>query len=447
MALLHYIYTYGSEYGIVLSALNCDHGIRGEQSARDSEFVKDWCKSRGVPLLFFKWENTGQKKTEGAARVWRFKCYSTATYPSGRWKNLSCPPQIFSDSGAWQGADAVATAHHLDDNAETVLFNLARGTGLAGMCGISGSVRSGVPDIIHPLVGCARAEIDEYVRKNGIPYVDDETNFGDGYTRNKIRHNVLPELERAVPGAAQSIYRFSRLAAEYEDYLDRKAREFRVKCAPYGDGILRCDERVLFKRAALDILFLYGVKDYTSAHLDKLYGLQFADKGKKFCFLGLTAINEEDKIVLVSDALLARERYDIPFSVFVRGDADNYFGQPLVIAEEDCGFAVTELRMREQAGEFKLKTLRFDFDCIPASAVVREMRIGDRFTKFGGGTKNLGDYFTDKKIPQRVRTRIPVIADGSRILAVCGVEISEDIKTTKNTVNTGYIISREFKGE
>ena len=103
MALLHYFDAHKLGYGITLSALNCDHKIRGEASARDSAFVREWCAERNIPLYFFEW-NTDLPKTEANARFWRLKCYSNV-----------------------QGVDAVATAHHMNDNAETVLFNLARG--------------------------------------------------------------------------------------------------------------------------------------------------------------------------------------------------------------------------------------------------------------------------------------------------------------------------------
>lgn len=207
MALLHYIKVHGGEFGITLSALNCDHGIRGEASERDSAFVAAYCGSNGIELHFFKAE-AGSFKSENDARLWRLCCYNKVL-----------------NAGK---ADLIATAHHLNDNAETVLFNLARGSALSGLTGITDVPVLG---LIRPLIGCSRAEIDGYIEENKIPFMSDETNFTDDYTRNRLRRNVLPALEEAVHGAAESIYRFSRLAAEDEEYFDRQVSGVLVRRA------------------------------------------------------------------------------------------------------------------------------------------------------------------------------------------------------------------------
>lgn len=462
MALLHYLFLHAAEYGISLSALNCDHGIRGEASAQDSEFVREWCSSRNIPLLFFK---AGEffKKSEEIARLWRLKCYIYATItqpqkdaPFDRFSDTQIA--VFPQGAVWQGADAVATAHHLNDNAETVLFHLARGASLSGLTGIADieidGVSGGKWSEIRPLIGCTREEIDEYVKENAVPYVTDESNFSDDYTRNKIRHNVLPALEAAVPGAAKAIYRFSRLAAEDEDYFNRQIEKLKVNTPPYGRSILFCEEKALFRRAAIDVIAKgYGRKDYTADMAERLYRLQFAETGKKFSFLGLTAFREEGKITIVCDEFLAWERDGMPFETVRRQDADHYCGQYLSVSyegelEEDLSLL---RRTREMGGEYaeripqKLKVLRFDLGAVPDGAAVRFMRAGDKFRKFGGGTKSLGDYFTDIKMPVRLRGRIPLIVEGEhRVLAVCGVEISEEIKVTERTAQTGCIVCADY---
>ena len=399
MALINFIYTHMQEFGIALSALNCDHKIRGEASARDSEFVEKWCRARSIPLLKFVWNFEGTK-SEQAARLWRRECYRAALLG---------------------GADFVATAHHMNDNAETVLFNLARGSSIAGLAGIGDG-----EGIIHPLVACTREEIDKYIAENKIPFVEDETNLSDGYTRNKIRHNVLPELEKAVPGAVGNIFRLSRLAAEDEKYFECVIKERDIlKITPFGAEVSLC-ESVIFKRAAVKAIKYFNRKDYTAEHLQNLYLLAIGQKNKKFIFLGLTAYGGEGKIVITEDGEVTDE---IPFASF---KGDNFFGQKLVIS---------------YSAEDEGKILKFDADAVPEGAVIRFKRDGDKFTKFGGGTKNLGDYFTDKKIPLWVRGKIPLIAIGGEVLAVCGVEISDSIKVTENTKNTAYISSCDYVAE
>ena len=395
MALLNFIYTHMREFGITLSALNCDHKIRGEASARDSAFVADWCRKRDIPLMRFEWDFDGAK-TEQAARIWRRECYRAALEG---------------------GADFVATAHHMNDNAETVLFNLARGSAVAGLAGICDGEK-----IIHPLISCTREEIDAYIVGNGIEYVDDETNFSDGYTRNKIRHNVLPELEKAVPGAVGNIYRLSRLAADDEKYFDRVIEERGIlRITPFGAEISLC-ESVIFKRAALKAIKYFNRKDYTAEHLQNLYLLASGEKNKKFEFLGLTAYGGGSKIVIT-------QKCGCEEITFAKYNGDNFCGQRLIVSS---------------AAQCEGKVLRFDLNAVPENAVIRFKRDGDKFKKFGGGTKSLGDYLTDKKIPLWVRDRIPLIAEGAEVLAVCGVEISDAIKITEKTKNIAFIYSFDY---
>lgn len=423
MALLHFMHENAGRFGIELTALNCDHRMRGETSARDSAFVADYCKRAGIPLSLY----VADKKFSGEeeARRWRvFGCYAAEA----------------------EKCDCIATAHHLDDNAETVLFNLARGTALAGMEGITDTAaNSGGRSlcIIHPLIACSRADIDEYVAANGIPYVDDETNFTDDYTRNKIRHNVLPALEEAVPGAAAAIFRFSRLAAEYQSYLERQAEKYIGRPESGGRYIALCEEKVIFRLAAQIIVARdFCRKDYTLNHFESLYRLQFAENGKKFAFLGITAYKESGRIYL-EDAPAQTGIAETPFTVLADMQNFEYGGEAAAVCTEGNAPECTR-KLRGELPDCALKTLRFDGGKVPRDAVVRFMQSGDRFTKFGGGTKKLGDYMTDKKIPVRLRGRIPLLCRGNEVLMVFGVEISESIKTDKNTERTLFAVAKDY---
>lgn len=413
MALLHFLNAHKEEYGIILTALNCDHKMR-ESSASDSAFVKNWCRVNGVDLICFEAAGLALK-TEAAARDWRRDCYFKASKANG--------------------VDFIATAHHLDDNAETVLFNLARGSALSGITGITDAViTNGDGDklnLIHPLIACTREEINEYIAGNGVPFVDDETNFSDAYTRNYIRNNVLHSLEKAVPDAAKAIYRFSRLAAEDEEFFRTEIERRGVLKIDGDTAYIKSCERPLFSRAAVAAIKDYfKKKDYTSTQIDVLYSLCSAENGKKFEFLGLTAYKEEGGISIKKTNDNA-ETAEVDFTAYICNNSSIYGGQPLKIVEKSA----------ENASFNDKKVLKFDFDAVPPTAVIRFMKSGDKFTKFGGGTKSLGDFFTDKKIPVRIRTTIPLIAYGNEILAVCGVEISDKIKITDKTGKVGLIIS------
>lgn len=420
MALLHYLNAHAKDYGITLSALNCDHGIRGEASERDSAFVAAYCGGNGIELHSFT-AKKGQFRNENGARIWRQKCYDA----------------VLSDGKA----DLIATAHHLNDNAETVLFNLARGTSLSGASGITDLPAFG---LIRPLIGCSREEIDEYIKDNDVPFVTDETNLTDDYTRNKIRHNVMPALEDAVHGAAGNIFRFSRLAAEYEEYFERQVNEILVRRPTHGFLIKPCEERVIFRRAAFEIVAVWWqCKDYTAEHFNRLYELQSMENGKKFEFLGLTAIKEEGGVAIVKDYMLKYEADGMPFRHNFDWDTEcDYMGQIACAEREEYLADALELI----GPKAPLKVLRYDVAKIPASAVIRFKREGDKFTKFGGGTKSLSDYLTDKKVPQSLRATLPLVCDGNDVLIVGGVEISEKIKVDGNTENSGvFICADPFK--
>lgn len=428
MALLHYLSVSGREYGISVCAVNFDHKMRGESSARDSAFVAEYCKKKGIPLLFYAW-NGGGAKTEAAAREWRLEKYAEAVLPC-----------VLRDGTEWKGADAVATAHHLNDNAETVLFNLARGSGLSGLTGIKDEEFSGgsrVWKLIRPFAQTPRAEIDKYISENGIPYVDDETNFTDDYTRNKIRRNVLPELESAVSGAANAIYRFSRIAAEDEKYFENLIEKSRlVEKTPFGYFITHCEEKAVFSRAVLKVFSEWGIRDYVSGWINSLYGLQFVGNGKKFEFDGCTAYSEEGKIAICIKKNGETSDDGVDFSDYLALGRKSFSGQPLLFCAD---------------GDFKpdtnfspMKILRLDLDKIPEGAVLRFMRAGDRFEKFGGGAKNLGSYFTDIKIPVRLRAKIPVVAKGNVIYIVCGIEISESVRVDGDTKNCAFCFAADY---
>ncbi|MGN1060216.1 MAG: tRNA lysidine(34) synthetase TilS [Candidatus Coproplasma sp.] len=415
MALLHYFLVHAEECEITLSALNCDHAIRGEESERDSAFVREYCAANGVLCHSFKWE--GERfSDEGLARSWRLCCYN----------------KIITEGKA----DLIATAHHMNDNAETVLFNLARGASLSGVTGIADSRALG---LIRPLIGITREGIDGYIKENDVPFVEDSTNHSDDYTRNKIRHNVLPALEEAVPGAVKNIFRFSRLAAEDEEYFSRQVNKILVKRADGGYLIKSCTEPVIFKRALRRILTEYGKKDFTSAQMRTVYEMQWLNSGKRFSFLGLVAIKEEGGVALCCQLEERVADEGMPFYGNLNSDQQTSCRGVLACADYEENLEDALACLCDEVKK-SVKVLKFDVDKIPETAVIRFKKSGDKFTKFGGGTKSLGDYLTNKKVPQSRRERLPLVCDKDEVLIVGGVEISDKIKITEKTDRVGIFI-------
>ena len=428
MALLHLLNALSEEYGISLCALNCEHGLRGETSKRDSLFVKNICKQWDIPLLTFSADCKRLAKDRGvgeevAARDWRRSCYALAAeqFGKGNFDNF-----------------AIATAHHVNDNAETVLFNLARGCGLSGASGICDGEVSLSSDpsikikIVRPLISCTRDEINEYISANDIPFVEDETNLSTQFTRNYVRINVLPELEKSVNGAVNGIYRFSRLAGEDEEYFGKLIEKNNlIKHTLLGIEIAFCGEKVIFRRAALKAIKLLDceIKDYTFEHMQMLYELQNSERGKKFEFCGLTAFNEGDRIGICKNEQLIPKSDSVPLKDYLNGKMSRFCEINLTIKKQlGREYAVNNGISCEND-----RILALDFSLIPDDAEIRFRRPNDMFRKFGSGEKRLNDFFTDKKISMRLRDRIPLLACKNSVLAVCGVEISDTVKITENT--------------
>jgi len=203
MALLHLLLTMSEQGGFSVAAAHYNHRLR-PTADRDEAFVRAWCVERNVPFYCGGGDVAAFAAAEGlsvedAARRLRY------TFLEG--------------TAAKLGAERIATAHHLQDNAETVLLHLLRGSGLRGLTGIA-PVRG---RIIRPLLETERAAIDAYIEENRIPFVEDETNTDTRYTRNRLRLHLMPELEELAPGCAGRIAAAAALLREDEESLERAA--------------------------------------------------------------------------------------------------------------------------------------------------------------------------------------------------------------------------------
>lgn len=401
VALAHYLFVHSLAGGYTLCAVNCEHGIRGEESLRDTAFVKEFCGKLNLPLYCFSADCVAKAReervsVESAARAFRYSCFK----------------QILAEGKA----DVIATAHHADDNAETVLFNLCRGSSLSGLKGIGD--REG---FIRPFLSLTRSEIDLYIKENSLSYVEDSTNVFDEATRNIIRHKVLPVLKDSVPGAVKNISRLSALVKEDDELLYSLSKG--LLSFSSGRAYIEADERKpLFMRAALTALKKLGIeKDYTYAHLLSVYNLLFAENGDEVSLpKGVRAVREYGKICLCIEGEKPSD-ISLPFSA----------GKTVLDGAE-----ITVTESSDEANKAVLggaKILKFNPCALPEGCVFRFRREGDVFKKFGGGTKKLKDFLIEKKIPRKDRDFIPLIACGDEVFAVCGVEISDKIKCADGT--------------
>lgn len=382
--------------GTPFFAVNFEHGIRGAKSKEDSKFVADWCEENGIECLSISFDTVAYAKEKGL------------TVEQGARELRYYHLNKLVEEGK---CHIVALAHHNDDQAETMLMRIFRGTGVRGLKGMSEV--SGC--FVRPLINYTREDIDAYVKENNIPYVEDETNSDDTYTRNYIRKE-LKELTKRFPALGEAMARLSRNATEIDEYLLSQVGEVDIVDGECKMAVDEFKNTAIAKRKILVIFEKLGVRqDIEERHYPLIFDLANAENGKHLDLPhGIVAHKDGDSIVF--GAVTTPDKLEeIPFDgVTIEG----------VIT-------VTPIDKFEKGED----ELIIDLNKIPSQAVLRHPREKDKIRKFGGGSKSLGDFLTDKKVPLRKRKDLIVLAsapDGyknsNEILFVLGVEISADLK-------------------
>lgn len=369
VALLFAMYLLREKLQINLQAAHFNHRLRGAESDRDEAFVRDFCDGYGIPLHTASERILpGHKGLEAAAREARYRFFDTL---DGK----------------------IATAHTADDNAETVLMRMVRGTGLKGL----GAIAPVNGKIIRPMLSVTRDEVVAFLEEYHLPYVEDSTNTGDDFLRNRLRHHIMPLLKQENPRFAENT---SAMALR-----------------------LRMDEAALTEEVCMD-----------SLSVQMLLALSPARRNRAICaFLEKSGVKEPEAahIAAVEKLLHSRNpsaRADLPGGVSVGRNYDTICRlteiDPLVASTLQC------------PGMLELPRLRGRILCRPADAPssqkdcfavlpqgqlrVRTRQAGDTL-RLSGGTKSLKKIFIDKKIPASLRSIVPVIADDVGVLGVWGI--------------------------
>lgn len=480
MFLLDLLASEKEKLNLTVKAINVEHGIRGRSSLNDSEFVRKYCADRAIALLSYSVDSRTHSETNGlsleqSARVLRYDCFYKAI------KSGFC--------------DKVATAHHRSDDTETVLMNIFRGTSVKGLCGISDCSCDG--KIVRPILACGRNEIDLYVEKHNIPFVHDETNDDQSYTRNYMRNTLIPLIKARFPALDEAVSRLSSSATCDDEYLDSQALRFT------GDNcvfISDCPPKSIFYRACLIVMKNSGFKtDYTAKHLEALYNLCSLQVGARAVLrVGITAYRMKDRIlfakaplgvdyraveeIIFSSSVKSFNGFDLTISqsdlrltpssrtrlsvaahakstkfVSFVDENDGLSNGPAEFAD-DCAFDKDATSSTNTGAEYvaainkelsaaaRRNVLFFDGDKLPADCVIRLRREGDFFIAFGNVRKSLKKYFTDKKIPSVISRGIPLVCMNNQVFVICGIAVSELIKVDKSTTNV-IKLSCTKKGE
>ena len=402
------------EYGYSLTAVHINHGIRGAEACRDAEFCRSFCEKNNIAFKLFKVDVPAVSKETGESSE---ECARRLRY------------EIFGSLCAETSAK-IATAHNANDNAETVLFNITRGSSLKGACGIP-AVRG---NIIRPILNVSRSMTESFCRENGIEYVTDSTNLTDDYSRNKIRHNVLPELESINNAAVANILHFSHSVCDDCNYLDNAAD------AAYSS---------LFDGNACSAARLNEL--HKSIKLRVISKAVFGFCGKVCDFSKLESINtvcENGGRIQLFGSVFA-ENAGGTFRVFEICNSEKISDEISVDFSDFpvsfAGFSVKAEKYTNCSKKISNNVLDNLVDCdkIIGSLSVRTRRAGDDFTLGRRNvTKSVKKLFNEFNIPVEQRDFLPILCDEAGIVWITGIGTAKRCRPDKNSTNI-YLVGGE----
>ncbi len=432
ICLLHVLFSLVQEYRLKLVTVHINHGIRGEEAARDEQFVAKFCTERGIEFRSFYYDVKKLASQEGLS-----------VEEAGRQVRYSAFLEICRE----YQCNKLAIAHNKNDNAETFLFNLFRGSGIRGLSGMEANrvltEGNGVVRIIRPLLCVTREEIEEYLAGEGIGYITDSSNLTEEYTRNKIRHRILSYAVSEINSqSVNNITEAAKALKEIEEYLNSNIRQSYVRLVSQAEGRLWCKVKELkaqpaviqkgVVRSMLEQL-ARSQKNLEAKHVEAVLGLMERQVGKKVHLpYHMIAEREYETICFYLEAL-------------EREDAEEPRLKP--VAANIPG--ITQIPEKRKILETKLINYKkndpipksscmkwFDYDKIENAVEIRTRREGDFIQiNASGGRKSLKDYFIDHKIPQKQRNEQLLITDGSHIMWIPGAaeRMSEKYKVEDTT--------------
>lgn len=393
------------KFGFRLSAAHLNHCLRGAESDEDEAFCRELCDRLGIELFCERADVSGEAASSGeslelAARRIRYAF-------------------LFRVS-----PNRIATAHTADDNLETVVFNLCRGTGLSGLTGIP-PVRE---RIVRPLIYCTRSDTERFCRERGVEFRVDSTNLSDEYSRNYIRHNIIPHLKKLNPSVASSTVEACRTLAEDRSLIEAEARSVfeaaRSSVGKYNSELFATAEPSLAKRAVM-----LAVSETLDASADR--GTLEAIYSS--CVKGIGRVNfHGNSFAEVSHGLLTLAASNQPPELSLTLPSEDF--SELVLD----GYRIFLLNSTE-FDEFrkvhkKLLFSAFDYDKITGTVLVRHRKEGDSLRPVGRGCrKTLKKLFSELKLPVWERERMPIITDDAGLLAVGHCAVDQRAAVTRDT--------------
>ena len=429
VALLHVLASLRDEYDLSLHTAHLNHLMRGEEAKEDAGYVRRLSTSLGAGFTVWERDIRNMARDEGLSeeQVGRRERY-----------------KMYLEVASALGASRVAVGHNRDDQAETVLMRFFRGSGVEGLSGIP-PVRDLAPGIrvIRPLIAVPRHEIEEYCRLNDLATRLDTTNLDPGYLRNRLRHEIIPFLERELnPGLRQVLARTAEVCREDADYLGQRAEEAlsQVTLEPGEESRLSAERlremmpalrrRVL--RAALEEEYgsLEGICFSHIADVDRL--IMSGGTGQRLHLPGGVTISLDYGVLTLA---LGPEACAPCFLREVKVPGVTLLPEVDYVIETSVADRESVQAEMERAWRANVAFRSyFDYNKVVLPLYARSRLPGDSFRPLGlGGRKKVKDFFISEKVPRNLRGRVPLLVSGEEIAWIVGLRLSEVFKVTSDT--------------
>ena len=393
MCLLHVLFTNREALGISVFAAHYNHSLRGEESERDCAFVSAFCEEHQIPLRSEKGDVAAYAAShalgiEEAARTLRYA--------------------FLDEAAEGFGCTAIATAHNLEDNAETVLFHLLRGSASAGLAGIPPARGN----LIRPLLGVARAEIEAYLAENAVPFVTDSSNLSDDYVRNRLRHQVMPVLASLNPSFSEAVLRTGELLRQDDACLNSLAEDF-ILHRYDGSSLPTAELLALHRAVSSRVVRQLSPLPLSKNHVDAV--LKAAESSER------TFVDVPGLRITVEQGRMSWQPQEIPDLP----DIEILPGQTVELLE--AGLRIrSEISVYAEKINDLFKPFCFKCDEIYGRVFLTARRPGDKIRLRGRGcTKSVRALYIEAGLTQRERALTPILRDDAGVLAVYGFGVSE----------------------
>lgn len=428
ICLLNILFELKDKLEIEIGAAHLNHMLRGEDAFKDEEYVVNICKDMNIHCFV--------KRVD-------INKYSKEQKISSEMAGRNARYDFFDEIMIENGFNKIATAHNANDQAETILFRLMRGTGLEGLCGIKVFREN---KVIRPILCLSRSEVEEYIEVKDLSPRIDKTNFEKVYNRNKIRLDILPYMrENFNKDIIQTLNRMSALLQKDNELLEKLAiNAYKKYCIKYNDYFVIKKEAFEEDEVIVTRVLRRAIGEYSKSNYDF--------EMKHIYEIYYLARNDSGKVVDLPNKIYAENIYgDIYIKYRDKKFKEHHKTERIVLNKDDIINSVVEFDgfrfdfsiINNDTDDNKSIDLKqnnlvnyFDFDKINTTISIRNRRDGDKIIPLGmSGNKKIKDIFIDMKIPKQDRDNIPLLCFDEKISWIIGIKLSEEYKLTNKSKN------------